>query len=126
MGWDDDHHHRHDDTVAGMLKVHAPPTSFPPSTTQFHVDVSPACMDLVSRMLVPNPSDRISINDVLKHPWYMRNLPQELRTINRRLSSMVPSSVQTEDEIRRVMTIAQEVDPQLMAGFNQAQMGGFP
>ncbi len=83
-------------------------------------------MDLVSRMLIPNPSDRISVPDILKHPWYLRNLAPELRTINRRLSSMVPRSIQTEEEIRQVMNIAQEVDPELMAGLHQAQMIGFP
>lgn len=90
---------------------------------QFHVDVSPACMDLVSRMLIPNPSDRIGVADILKHPWYLRNLSPELRSINRRMGSLVANNAQTEDEIQNVIQVAQEIDPLLLAGF---QSMGFP
>lgn len=91
--------------------------------SQFHVDVSPACMDLVSRMLIPNPSDRISVGEILKHPWYLRNLSPELRSINRRMGSLVAKNSQSEDQIQNIITMAQEVDPQLLASF---QSMGFP
>ena len=33
------------------------------------VPVSPACKDLLSRILVVNPSERITIQGIQQHPW---------------------------------------------------------
>jgi serine/threonine protein kinase len=35
----------------------------------FPSNFSPALQDLISNLLKPNPADRYSLNDVLKHPW---------------------------------------------------------
>ena len=40
--------------------------------------ISPQCMDLLSRIFLTNPQDRISIADIRKHPWFLLNLPAEL------------------------------------------------
>lgn len=34
-----------------------------------HVALSPACLDLLSRMFVANPKQRITIEGVRAHPW---------------------------------------------------------
>lgn len=36
-------------------------------------DVSDSAKDFITKMLVPNPEDRMSCEDVLNHPWISRN-----------------------------------------------------
>jgi len=72
---------------SGMTPVHAgisagdgPPTdrrnlrqilqvdySFPPN-----VAVSPECKDLLSRILIADPDQRITVQHILRHPWYIK------------------------------------------------------
>lgn len=33
------------------------------------LQVSAGCRDLLQRMLVPNPQQRILLDDVIRHPW---------------------------------------------------------
>lgn len=35
--------------------------------------------DLVNRILVPHSEQRITIDGIMQHPWYLKNLPDELR-----------------------------------------------
>jgi hypothetical protein len=42
-------------------------------------------MTLVRRMLDPDASSRISMTEVLAHPWYRVGLPPELAALNDRL-----------------------------------------
>lgn len=40
--------------------------------------LSPECQDLLSRMLVVAPQHRITIPSIMRHPFFLRNLPREL------------------------------------------------
>lgn len=40
--------------------------------------VSPGARDLISRMLVVDPLQRITMNEIVQHPWYKTNLPAYL------------------------------------------------
>ena len=51
--------------------------SFPP-----HVNVSPECRDLLSRLLVADPRSRISMDGIWRHPWFQQNLPQGVAEMN--------------------------------------------
>jgi serine/threonine-protein kinase SRK2 len=46
---------------------------FPPN-----LRISAECLDLLQRIFVASPQSRITIEDIKKHPWYLRNLPAEL------------------------------------------------
>ena len=50
-------------------------------------DLSPECKDLITRMLVQTPRDRISISDVYRHPWFFskknRNALRDKTAANR-------------------------------------------
>ena len=48
--------------------------SFP---TSLHL--SRECLDLISRIFVANPAQRISIAQIKQHAWFLRNLPEELK-----------------------------------------------
>ncbi|WOG87066.1 hypothetical protein DCAR_0206286 [Daucus carota subsp. sativus] len=43
-----------------------------------YVRVSAECRHLLSQIFVANPSKRISIPEIKKHPWFIKNMPQEL------------------------------------------------
>ena len=47
--------------------------------------VSGACWELLSRVLQPVPAQRVSIAEVLSHPWVTEGMPHELATLNDRL-----------------------------------------
>lgn len=38
-------------------------------------NISPEVKDLINRMLQPNPIKRITIREIMQHPWYKKNLP---------------------------------------------------
>ena len=41
--------------------------------------------DLVRRMLEPDATQRISMSEILAHPWYRLGLPAKLASLNDRL-----------------------------------------
>ena len=46
---------------------------------------SPECQNLVVRMLQPNPARRLTLSEVMAHPWFQQDLPPHLATLNARL-----------------------------------------
>lgn len=44
--------------------------------------ISEGCADLIDRLLEPNPSDRISITEVMQHPWFKEDLHVDLAEFN--------------------------------------------
>lgn len=43
-----------------------------------YIRVSADCRHLLSRIFVANPAKRITIPEIKKHPWFLKNLPKEL------------------------------------------------
>lgn len=44
-----------------------------------NLHLSRECLDIISRIFVANPGERITIAQIKQHPWFLRNLPDELR-----------------------------------------------
>ncbi|XP_066344996.1 serine/threonine-protein kinase SAPK5-like [Miscanthus floridulus] len=44
-----------------------------------YVHVSQNCRHLLSRIFVENPYRRITMSEIKTHPWYLKNLPRELK-----------------------------------------------
>ena len=42
------------------------------------LDLSTGVLDLFSKIFVTNPKERISIQDIWNHPWFLKNLPADL------------------------------------------------
>lgn len=40
--------------------------------------ISPECLDLVARIFNADPTGRITMADIRRHPWFLKNLPAEL------------------------------------------------
>jgi hypothetical protein len=49
-----------------------------------HVKVSEECRDLLHRILVADPTKRITIDGIYNHKWYMKGLPPGVREMNDR------------------------------------------
>lgn len=47
-----------------------------------HVKVSKECRDLLSNILVPDPASRITIPEIQRHPWYLKDLPPGVAEMN--------------------------------------------
>lgn len=43
------------------------------------VPVSEACKDLIRRIFNPSPVHRITVQQIVQHPWFLTDLPEELR-----------------------------------------------
>ncbi len=43
-----------------------------------NLQISAECQDLISGIFVANPTNRITIAEIRRHPWFLRNLPAEL------------------------------------------------
>ena len=59
-----------------------------------HVEVSKACQDLLSHILVPDPARRITIAEIQRHPWYCKDLPPGVAEMNDHLVGRPASGVQ--------------------------------
>ncbi|XP_059432038.1 serine/threonine-protein kinase SAPK1 isoform X2 [Corylus avellana] len=72
-----------------------------------YVRISMECRHLLSRIFVANPEKRISIPEIKKHPWFLKNLPIEFMDESE-------GGMQNEDEsespqsIEEILSIIQE------------------
>jgi serine/threonine-protein kinase SRK2 len=71
------------------------------------LQVSAELKDLLSKILVAVPEKRITIPEILEHPWYNKDLPPGVKEMNDTM--VIPSSgYQTEDDIKRVIEEARK------------------
>lgn len=77
--------------------------SFPPG-----LRISPECQDLISRIFVASPAHRITIADIRRHPWFLRNLPAELANPETFVKN--PEPQQSIDDIRLLIRAARTLD----------------
>ncbi|XP_071730845.1 serine/threonine-protein kinase SAPK3-like [Rutidosis leptorrhynchoides] len=76
-----------------------------------YVRVSKDCRHLLSRIFVANPSKRITIDEIKKHPWFIRNMPKELVEGEKTNyeNTMHDKSPQSVDEINRIIQEAKTI-----------------
>ncbi|XP_009346160.2 serine/threonine-protein kinase SAPK3 [Pyrus x bretschneideri] len=70
-----------------------------------YVRVSADCKHLLSRIFVANPSKRISLPEIKKHPWFLKNLPKELIEVERTNYAVVERDQpkQSIEEINKII-----------------------
>mmetsp|Transcript_20871 Transcript_20871/g.66093 ORF Transcript_20871/g.66093 Transcript_20871/m.66093 type:complete len:340 (-) Transcript_20871:17-1036(-) len=71
------------------------------------VKISPECKDLISKIFVASPKDRIPISEIREHKWFKHNLPAELA--NSDAPTDGAGALQSIDEINRLMDEAKVV-----------------
>ena len=73
--------------------------------------LTPECTDLLCRLLEVDPDKRITVQQVLKHPWTIQDMPEGMANLNSNLLQM-PLSIlsgnctQTEEEIVQLTNTA--------------------
>lgn len=72
-----------------------------PQAPAFPDSLPPACRDLASRMLEPDPKRRITVAGIMAHPWFKAGLPFDAAELNARvMRTPQPSWAPGADEIR--------------------------
>lgn len=72
-----------------------------------YVRVSADCRQLLSCIFVTNPSKRITIPEIKKHPWFLKNLPKELIEVEK-AKNKEPDPDQQLQSVEEIMRIIQE------------------
>lgn len=76
------------------------------------IAISNECRELLCRMLVADPNQRISMDDIQKHQWFLTNLPPEAAAMNDNyLSEDDEASVQSVEDIKKILKDAQTPGP---------------
>jgi len=66
------------------------------------VKVSDDCRDMLKRILVADPTKRITIDGIFHHPWYTKNLPPGVIEMNLR-PQPVPEGIQSIEQIKMII-----------------------
>jgi len=67
-----------------------------------HIKVSNDLLDLLTKILVREPKDRITIEGIQNHRWYCKNLPPGVKEMNAKL--VIPhEGLQTLEEIEQIV-----------------------
>lgn len=73
-------------------------------------NITEECLDLLRRMLLPEPSARLSMEAIMAHPWFVKNLPPEAVDMVTKYLALPPAAGQQSiDAIKRV--IAEAIRP---------------
>ncbi|KAG6529274.1 hypothetical protein ZIOFF_011471 [Zingiber officinale] len=83
-----------------------------------YVHISRDCRQLLSRILVADPSKRITISEIRKLPWFLKNLPRELTEVAqsmyyKRDTTNLSYSPQSGEEIMSIVEEARSIVPSL-------------
>lgn len=71
-----------------------------------YVRITQECRHLLSRIFVANPDKRITIPEIKKHPWFLKNLPLEFMEDGENWSQNDESN--SSQNIEEILTIIQE------------------
>ncbi|KAI3727848.1 hypothetical protein L6452_16468 [Arctium lappa] len=91
-----------------------------------YVRVSADCRHLLSHIFVANPSKRITIAEIKKHPWFLKNMPKELvegEKTNYENGSH-DQSLQSVDQINQIIQAAKVPSEGSTTTDGQAENGG--
>lgn len=72
----------------------------------FHLpnDLTAECRDLIKKILKDDPAQRITIKDIMQHPWYKVGLPPNALTMNDvYLKAFDEAGLQSDEEIKKTV-----------------------
>ncbi|XP_058186679.1 serine/threonine-protein kinase SRK2I-like [Rhododendron vialii] len=72
-----------------------------------NIQVAPACRHLISRIFVADPKQRITIPEIFKHEWFLKNLPADLMD-EKTMSNQYVEPDQPMQSIDTIMQIISE------------------
>lgn len=88
-------------------------------------DITSECRDLLSRMLIPEPSQRITMEQIQHHPWFCMHLPPDaIRMNDNFLANTDYSGVQSIEAIQQILWQARIPGPGKY-NFNKVEEDGY-
>nr|KAJ0207401.1 hypothetical protein LSAT_V11C500245160 [Lactuca sativa] len=88
-----------------------------------YVRVSMDCKHLLSRIFVDSPEKRITIAEIKKHPWFMKNMPAEFTDEEESGVEVMKANTELQS-IEQVISIIQEARKGGMSGKQEGQFVG--
>lgn len=76
-----------------------------------HITISQECQDLLAKVFVPNPANRISMAEIQRHEWFLKNLPADLAAGVYAGVDFNDQPSQSADEIMRIIAEAKMAAP---------------
>lgn len=73
-----------------------------------NLHLSRECHDLMSRIFVANPTQRVTIAQIKEHPWFLRNLPPELRDDGAAVAAGLAPPWQSVEDIKAIVEEARK------------------
>lgn len=74
------------------------------------VSVSPECLDLLAKLLAPEPHQRITVDQITCHPWFLVGIPEKALNMNQAyLEKPLNPDCQDPEQVRRIMAQATTV-----------------
>jgi serine/threonine-protein kinase SRK2 len=73
-----------------------------------NLQLSRECLDLISKIFMGNPAQRVTIGGIRSHPWFLKNLPDELKDGGAAARRLMQGSPQSVEEVRRIITEARK------------------
>eukprot|EP00850_Spirogloea_muscicola_P000453 SM000002S05533 [mRNA] locus=s2:618808:620427:+ [translate_table: standard] len=73
------------------------------------IQVSNECRHLLSRIFVADPFKRITMSEIMKHEWFLRNLPADLMSMDETYRRDDPAYHQSHVEILQVLEDARTI-----------------
>lgn len=69
-----------------------------------NVVISPECLDILRKLLKPNPAERLTLEGILAHPWFLKKLPPHAQEMNDYyLTLPMPDEHQRPEQIRQLL-----------------------
>eukprot|EP01026_Neomeris_dumetosa_P035970 TRINITY_DN28930_c0_g1_i8.p1 TRINITY_DN28930_c0_g1~~TRINITY_DN28930_c0_g1_i8.p1 ORF type:complete len:397 (+),score=45.94 TRINITY_DN28930_c0_g1_i8:109-1191(+) len=68
------------------------------------IQLSTECKDLLSKILVADPDNRYSLQQIMRHPWFQHNLPEGALEFNDFMQTQPPPKLpHTEEEVMSIV-----------------------
>ncbi|GMH39178.1 hypothetical protein BSKO_07076 [Bryopsis sp. KO-2023] len=72
-------------------------------------DLTPECRDLIKKILKDDPKQRITISEIMQHPWYKVGLPPNALTMNDvYLKAFDEAGLQSDEDIKKIVGESKE------------------
>ncbi|XP_035846401.1 disease resistance protein RUN1-like isoform X2 [Helianthus annuus] len=71
-----------------------------------NIQISPECRHLISRMFVADPAQRITMDEIKKHDWFLKNHPANLMDEDKTMSNQFEEPMQSVDTIMQIISEA--------------------
>ena len=69
------------------------------------VPASPQCIDLLKKLLISKPDQRLGIDGIMKHPWFLMELPEGALEMNKHYLAKAPKYTEEVSRKRHAQAV---------------------